>query len=358
MDDARPLHAGDAAEHEAAAAPSSALTSVPSPWPGAGWTTSPDGLSTIRRSCVLVDDVDRDLGLGDGLGRRRRRHDELERRARLDERVRLERASVEGQVAVRDELLDVAAGQAGEVGRPPVGAAAPRLGRDQRSGARSPRRQASTPARRATDGHRLAARSSRIAKLIAGVRDVERVPAQAADAGIDEVDDVAEPQPVDEVADRAAEQQPEGDRACSAAAGAGRGTTTISPTTHERHEPEEQRLVAKQAEQRRRVFCEWTRRTQSPTTATDSPGARNDDEPRLGELVHDDDGRREAEERRPSGGAPGARPIGVPAPSVRCESRSRGRAARRCRAADRDRPVRQRDRARRRAGVGGRARRE
>ena len=30
--------------------------------------------------------------------------------------------------------------------------------------------------------------------------------------GVDEVDDVAEPEPVEQVADRAAEEQPEGDR--------------------------------------------------------------------------------------------------------------------------------------------------
>ncbi len=41
---------------------------------------------------------------------------------------------------------------------------------------------------------------------MAAVGDVERVQAPAADAGVDEVHDIAEAQPVDEVADGAAEQ--------------------------------------------------------------------------------------------------------------------------------------------------------
>src|SRR6058998_2486989 len=38
------------------------------------------------------------------------------------------------------------------------------------------------------------------------VGDVERVPAPPVDARVDEVDDIAEPQPIEEVADRPAEQ--------------------------------------------------------------------------------------------------------------------------------------------------------
>ena len=49
VDDARPRDARDAPVVVAARA-SSALTSVPCQWPGAGWTTRPAGLSTISRS--------------------------------------------------------------------------------------------------------------------------------------------------------------------------------------------------------------------------------------------------------------------------------------------------------------------
>src|SRR6266540_845141 len=44
------------------------------------------------------------------------------------------------------------------------------------------------------------------------VGDIERVPAPAADAGVHEVHDVAQPQPVDEVADRAADEQAQSQR--------------------------------------------------------------------------------------------------------------------------------------------------
>ena len=49
--------------------------------------------------------------------------------------------------------------------------------------------------------------SRRIARLIARVGDVERVEAGRPDPDVDEVDDIAEAQAVEHVADRAAEQQ-------------------------------------------------------------------------------------------------------------------------------------------------------
>ena len=61
--------------------------------------------------------------------------------------------------------------------------------------------------------------------LIAESADVERVEPRALPMpDVDEVDDVAEPQPVDQVAQRAAEQQAQRDRQVQARARRGRGT--------------------------------------------------------------------------------------------------------------------------------------
>ena len=68
----------------------SALTSVPAAWPGAGWTTSPAGLSMTSRCVVLEDDVERQVLAGDRrvLGRR---HGERDRCALGDPRRRIAR---------------------------------------------------------------------------------------------------------------------------------------------------------------------------------------------------------------------------------------------------------------------------
>ena len=139
-----------------------------------------------------------------------------------------------------------------------------------------------------TDGQMLAASSSRMREADRRVGDVEGVPAQVADAGIDEVDDVAEPEPVDQVAERPAEQQPERDREVRGSGRRGRGTrrsgrrrpasTSANGSAWPRSSPN-----------RPPLFWAWTRRTRSPTTSTDWPGARNEVEPRLRQLVEDDD---------------------------------------------------------------------
>ena len=66
--------------------------------------------------------------------------------------------------------------------------------------------------------------SSRMASADRGVGDVERVEAQVAEAGVDPVDDVAEAEAVDHVAERATEQQAERDRQQRVPARSCRGT--------------------------------------------------------------------------------------------------------------------------------------
>src|SRR6266404_7141002 len=81
------------------------------------------------------------------------------------------------------------------------------------------------------------------------VGDVERVPANAADAGVDEVDDIAETQPVRHVAERPTEQQAEGDRQVRASPGP-RVIRDDEPDHDDRDEPEDRGVVAEQPEQR------------------------------------------------------------------------------------------------------------
>jgi hypothetical protein len=77
----------------------SALTSVPAAWPGAGWTTSPAGLSTIEQMLVLEHDRQRQVLAGDRrvLGRRHGERDllRLRRPAPPDRAPRRRRSSLD-----------------------------------------------------------------------------------------------------------------------------------------------------------------------------------------------------------------------------------------------------------------------
>ena len=163
-----------------------------------------------------------------------------------------------------------------------------------------------------------AASRSRSGEADRGVRDVERVPAQVADAGVDEVDDVAEAQPVDEVAERAAEQQPEGDRQVAASARPGRGSRRSGRPRRSTPAPKSERLAAEQPEQAAVVL----RVDEADEVADDVDRLarrEDDDEPGLRELVEDDDRGGEPEEDRPrAAGRADARPMAAPpgAPSA------------------------------------------
>ena len=151
--------------------------------------------------------------------------------------------AVGGQVAGGDQLLDVAPRQAGDVGDVAIDALGGRVGRDLERvdagrviaagrrrravvGSRlvvavvaGRRRGARRPSRRGLDERRPERGDEQQQDRQADRRvgDVERVEAEAADPDVDEVDDVAEPEPIEHVADRAAEQQPERDRQVRAA---------------------------------------------------------------------------------------------------------------------------------------------
>ena len=98
---------------------------------------------------------------------------------------------------------------------------------------------------------------------------------------VDEVDDVAEPEPVGQVAERAAEQQPEGDRQERVPTGAAVVPDDRRPTTPRDTIAEQDRLVPEQPEQRAVVL----RVDQAHEVADDlDPLARLEDrhQPRLG----------------------------------------------------------------------------
>ena len=83
---------------------------------------------------------------------------------------------------------------------------------------------------------------------------------------------------------------------------------TIRPMTPIEHEPEQQRLVAEQPEQRARCSGCGRGGRRSPTIDSRSPGSSSSsDEPGLRQLVEDDDRRGDAEEQRASAAAPAAR---------------------------------------------------
>ena len=126
-----PLHAGDAAGGESRAESEQRVDERAVAMTRRGMHDEPGRLVHDQQVVVLVHDLDRDLRLGARLGGGGRRHHQLQDGPRLDEGVRLDRESPEGQVAVGDELLDVAPGHPAEIGCPAVRAAAARLGRDQ-----------------------------------------------------------------------------------------------------------------------------------------------------------------------------------------------------------------------------------
>ena len=150
--------------------PRSAFTSVPASWPGDGMHDEARRLVDDQQVVVLVHDVDRDLRLRDRRRRRRRRDSQLQRRAAADDRVRLDRLSVDREPALADEALHVAPATA-RSGPSPSGRHGPGANRAGSACGGRPHValhvQAWTATRRANDGQMLAARSSRMAKLIA-----------------------------------------------------------------------------------------------------------------------------------------------------------------------------------------------
>ena len=111
-----PLDAGDAAEPAGPAWASSALTSVSAGVARRRMDDEPGRLVDDQQVRVLVDDADRDLGRGREIERLGLRDDEPQRGPGPDHGVRLERQPVGGQVAGRDQLLDVAPRQTRDVG--------------------------------------------------------------------------------------------------------------------------------------------------------------------------------------------------------------------------------------------------
>jgi hypothetical protein len=87
------------------------------------------GLVDDEDVVVLVDDVEADLGRGLQVGFLRRRDVEGELRPGLDDRVRSQGFAAGGEPPSGDELLDVAPGQAREIGDEAVHAGRP-PGRD------------------------------------------------------------------------------------------------------------------------------------------------------------------------------------------------------------------------------------
>ena len=100
-----------------------------------------------------------------------------------------------------------------------------------------------------------AAMSIRIASVIAESPTLKVKKRRVAEPDVDEVDDVAEAQPVDQVADRAAEQETERERQVQAPPGS-RVVADDQRHDDERHDPEHERVVAEQAEQRAGVLAE------------------------------------------------------------------------------------------------------
>ena len=223
---------------------------------------------------VLVHDVDGDLRLRDGRGGRsaagfaapascRRRRS----------RSPLTGCPVDREPALRDEALDVAPREPAQVRRPAVGTGRARTGRDQHAAellTLRPHVQASTAgsARQRRPEARREEQQDREADR--GVGHVERVPAQVADPGVHEVDDVAEPDPIGQVAERAAEEQPERDREVVVPAARARGRGRSG-----RRRPSTPGRTAAPgpgtARTARPLLREWTSRIRSPRTSTDWP---------------------------------------------------------------------------------------
>src|SRR4029079_4891527 len=131
-----------------------------------------------------------------------------------------------------------------------------------------------------------------------GGGDVERVEPQVADADIDEVDDVADSEPVGHIPERATQQQPERDRQQRVPS---RGVVEPDdrPDDADRDDREEQRLVVEEPEQRAGVL----RMDKAHVVADDLDllaGRQERHEPRLGQLVEDEDRRSDPDEDRPA----------------------------------------------------------
>ena len=306
VDDARALDTGDPAPRRAVAVGQEGVDQRPVRMTGGRVDDQAGRLVDDQQVVVLVDDVEDDLGRGSEVERDRIGHLEAQLRARGDDRVRLEELTGGGQPAVGDELLDVAPRQARSRPRRSDRPARPSRPGRAAGGSRSwpaaqPPERSSTM--RATPGTSARPKSMTRAALTADVGDVERVPAEPADPDVHEVDDVAEPQPVDHVAERAAEEQPEGDREVQAPPG-----VTVIPDDQgddaDRDEAEQDRLVVEQPEERARVLAE-----DEAHVVTDDRDdlARTEvgDQDRLGDLVEDQDGDGQTDEDRPLGPCPG-----------------------------------------------------
>src|SRR4029079_19648490 len=130
-----------------------------------------------------------------------------------------------------------------------------------------------------------------------GVGEVEGVPADAADACIDEVHHVAQPDPIQEVAERPAEQQAQRDRQVRIPA---RPRVVADDQAHDdqRHERERQRLTLEEAEEAARVLAvdEAQQVVEDPHELA---GRQERGQPGLGELVRGEDQRSEPQEPRP-----------------------------------------------------------
>ena len=175
---------------------------------------------------VLVHHADRDVRGRGQVERRRWRDVEMELGPGRDDRVRPERHAVRGQPAVGDELLDVAPGQPGGIRDEPVDPTGRAVGHPQRPGpaavAPSGIRRGTEPGREAREEGQPDQQHDRGADR--GVGDVERPEADIAESDVDPVDDEAEPEPIDEVADRAAQEQARARPRGTGCARNGRGT--------------------------------------------------------------------------------------------------------------------------------------
>ena len=99
---------------------SSALTSVPSAWPGAGWTHESGRLVDDEHVGVLVDDRQLDRMVGLELELDGRRDDEPQGGAGGDVLVGLQDPPIDREMATDDQLLDVRARESREIGDGPI----------------------------------------------------------------------------------------------------------------------------------------------------------------------------------------------------------------------------------------------
>jgi hypothetical protein len=110
-----------------------------------GMDDQPRRLVDDQQVRVLVDDRDLDRCVADWRRRRGRRHLDANRRARRDDRVGLERLTIGGDPARRDEALDEAPGKTREIGGEAIGSAVSARGNDHRSNIVTGRRHQRIP---------------------------------------------------------------------------------------------------------------------------------------------------------------------------------------------------------------------